>query len=138
MIQSTQLARGLCDNLPLTGISCSLNRCHADLPPSCCSFAMDFFSDYPWTRRFWDPDIAGPPTAYPAIMLRNWATPVAPGQKTSLGPGSSKFQPQKHQRPISASASTKSGPRAWATWASWFFWEPKFVDVQNFQIGLIG
>ena len=52
MFQSTQPARGLCDNLPLTGISCSLNRCHADLPPSCCSFAMDSFRTTPGPADF--------------------------------------------------------------------------------------
>ena len=78
--------------LPLTGLSCSLDRCHADLDQDQAAPAV---SQWTTVGLPLDPDADSnhpmdfgispkPPTAYRARTLRNWATPAG-GRKDNLG-----------------------------------------------------
>lgn len=144
MFQSTQPARGLCDNLPLTGISCSLNRCHADLPPSCCSFAMDSFRTTPGPADFGT-------QISPDLQLRILQECFETGQhlwrqdRNPLWvPGHRNFSPKniKHQfrPPLRPSRDPELGPPGLRgffgnqnSWISWIF-----MSKTSIQIGLIG
>ena len=120
--------------LPLTGLSCSLDRCHADLDQDQAAPAV---SQWNTVGLPLDPDADSnhpmdfgispkPPTAYPARTLRNWATPAGapkdnlggvrafPQEQAATSPRAQ--EPKNEHIEMSASASTKSGPRAWATW----------------------